>query len=176
MKPRSTFRRFLPSLLAFLCLGLSTANSLHAADEVKFPADGSGIRFTPPEGWKIGREDDWSLNCTAPDTFTFSFIEFKESRDMKNEIVEIARTLGDKAKLTDTTGGHSSEGSRNGLKIFTYTFKGKSDGQACAFTTIGLVPEKGVACVLYCLTPQNGQDAHDKEMRAVLGSLKTAAD
>lgn len=176
MIPRS-LRRFLPSGLALLCLALSTASSLRAADEVKFPADGSGIRFTPPVGWKLESEDDGILSCTSPDTFSFSFIPFKDIRDMKNELVLIARTLGDKIKLTDTTGGHSNEGeSHDGLKVFIYTFKGKIDGQDCALTTVGLVPKKGVKCVLFCVTPQNGQEAHDKEMRAVMHSLKPAAD
>ncbi|MBA3962486.1 MAG: hypothetical protein H0X40_11365 [Chthoniobacterales bacterium] len=177
MIPLSAPRRFLLSL-ALLCLALSTSSSLRAADEVKFPADGSGIRFTPPVGWKISPEVDGIINCTSPDgIFSFSFIPFKDIRDMKNELVLVARTLGDKIKLTDTTGGHSSEGeSHDGLKLFLYTFKGKIDGQDCALTTVGLVPEKGIKCVLFCVTPQNGQEAHNKEMRAVMHSLKPAAD
>ncbi len=179
MIPRSALRRFLPSVLALLCLALSTASSLRAADEVKFPADGSSVRFTPPEGWKISHEDDGSIYCTAPDgQYFFALVPGKDHiRDMKNELPGVARTLGDSSKLIDTTGGHSMEGDyHNGLKIIIYSFKGKRDGQDFAVVAAGLVPAKGDMCMLLCVAPQKAQDAHDKEMRAVMRSLKTAAD
>ena len=179
MIPRSALRRFLPSVLALLCLALSTASSLRAEGEVKFPADGSSIRFTPPVGWKISHEDDGTMICTAPDAqYFFALISGKDDiHDMYNELPGVARTLGDKSKLTDTDAGHSSEwDNHNGLKIFIYSFKGKRDGQDIDVVAAGLVPAKGDTCILLCVATPKAQEAHDNAMRAVMRSLKTAAD
>ncbi len=174
MTSRNSTRRFLSFALAFICLALGGAGSLRAQD-VKFPADGSGITFTLPSGWKSELVKETFLRCVASDGFSVLVLPGKKITNPANELVELGKGMAESGKLTDVVGELKGElTTPEGLKIENYTYKGKTGDKAMMGSAMLFTTKSGSKTLLTYIASAETVNGHDEELTALLDSIEAA--
>ena len=170
----SLFHRF---LLVFLpCVGLFLSVGPLRAGEIKFPADGSSVTLTLPDGWTTSEEYDGSLKCTSGDgEFSFDLLPGKIITDPQTDLSDAAAGLASAAGLKNVKtedGGEKANG--NGVKIAGIIVHGwKEDVEYVGVVSI-LTPPSGQKCAFQCFGTKSGILVHSKDMSRITASFKSA--
>ena len=169
------FQRFLPLPLLFLSLTLISVGPLLAAG-IKFPADGSSIILTLPDGWTTTEGDDGSLKCTSGDgDFSFDLLPGKILTDPTTNLSEAAEGLGEAAGLKNIRSEDGGEKANpNGVKIAGIIVHGwKEDVEYVGVVSI-LTPPTGQKCAFQCFGSKSALVVHSKDMSRITASFKSA--
>ncbi len=156
----------LTRLLFVLSFVWLAAEPLRAGD-VKFPADGSGVLFTLPEGWTATEDTDGSLKCLSGD-HDLSFVLFPNRVLQDNrELPEIAQSLANGAGLEDVTlqdGGEKPN--PNGTKVKGIVVTGRKSVVSI------LTPTQGDACAFQCFGAKSSLLINARTMKGIIDSFR----
>ena len=172
MKRAGRFRwlfLFLASLL------LAAAGTLRAG-EIKFPADGSSVSLTLPEGWRMSEGDDGSLKCTSGDgELSFDLLPGKILTDPKTNLSEAAEGIGEAAGLKNVrTEDGGEKANANGVKIAGLIVHGWKDNVEYVGVVSILTPPTGEKCAFQCFGTKTALLVHSKDMSRITASFKSA--
>ena len=163
----------LSRLLFVLGFAWLAAGPLRAGD-VKFPADGSGILLTLPEGWTATEETDGSLKCQSGDhDLTFVLFPNKVLQDNSRELPEIAQSLASGAGLEEITlqdGGEKPN--PNGTKVKGIVVTGRKDDAAYAGVVSIITPAQGDACAFQCFGVKSSLLVNARAMKGIIDSFR----
>ena len=171
----SPFRWFLPLLLLLGFLVLTAAGPLRAG-EIKFPADGSSVVLTLPDGWTTSESNDGSLKCTSGDgEFSFDLLPGKIITDPKTNLAEAAEGLGEAAGLKNVRSEDGGEkANAHGVKIAGIIVHGMKDDVEYVGVVSILTPPTGQKCAFQCFGTKTGILIHSKDMSRITASFKSA--
>ncbi len=168
-------RRALSRFLSLFAVLLVVAGSARAG-EIKFPADGSSVLLTLPDGWKTSEENDGSLKCTSGDgEFSFDLLPGKIITDPQTNLSDAAAGLADAAGLKNVQtedGGEKANG--NGVKIAGIIVHGSKDDVEYIGVVSILTPQTGQKCAFQCFGTKTGILVHSKDMARITASFKSA--
>lgn len=165
----------LSRLLVVLGFAWLAAGPLRAGD-VKFPADGSGVLFTLPDGWTTVGDADGSLKCQSADgEFFFTLFPNKVLQGPSRELPDIARSMAQFAGLTEVETQDSGEKANpQGTKIAGVIILGKKDDAGYAGVVSVITPTEGDACAFQCFGTKSVLLVHAREMKAITDSFRSA--
>ncbi len=168
-------RRLLSLFLPVAGLILAAVGPLRAG-EIKFPADGSSVVLTLPDGWTTSENDDGSLKCTSGDgEFSFDLLPGKIITDPKTNLSEAAEGLGEAAGLKNVqTEDGGEKANANGVKIAGIIVHGWKDDMEYVGVVSILTPETGQKCAFQCFGTKTGILVHSKDMARITASFKPA--
>ncbi len=159
-------------LLSFVVL---LAGSLRAG-EVKFPADGSSVSLTLPEGWTTSENRDGSLRCTSGDgELSFDLLPGRIITDPQTNLADAAAGLADAAGLKNvTTEDGGEKANPNGVKIAGIIVHGTKDEVEYVGVVSVLTPATGERCAFQCFGTKTGILVHSKDMAHITQSFRAA--
>ena len=162
--------------LRLLCLLIVFGSASLRAGEVKFPADGSGVLLTLPDGWTTAADPDGSLKCQSADG-EFSFVLFpnKVLQGASRELPDIARSMAQFAGLTDVeTQDGGERPNPQGTHIAGIIVMGKKDDASYAGVVSIITPKTGDACAFQCFGTKSVLLVHSREMKVITDSFRPA--
>ena len=170
-----TTRLFSRRCLLLLSLLVGLAGSLRAG-EIKFPADGSGVSLTLPDGWTTDEGKDGSLKCTSGDgELSFDLLPGKIITDPQTNLADAAAGLADAAGLKNvTTEDGGEKDNPNGVKIAGIIVHGMKDDVEYVGVVSILTPRNGQRCAFQCFGTKTGILVHSKDMAHITMSFKAA--
>lgn len=162
--------------LRLLCLLFVLGSVPLRAGDVRFPADGSGVLLTLPDGWTIAPDTDGSLKCQSADG-EFSFVLFpnKVLQGPSRELPDIARSMAQFAGLREVKTQESGEKANpQGTNIAGVIVLGKKDDADYAGVVSVITPKEGEACAFQCFGTKSVLLVHSREMKAITDSFRSA--
>ncbi|MBE7211051.1 MAG: hypothetical protein INR65_08525 [Gluconacetobacter diazotrophicus] len=158
-----------------LVLSLVLAGPLRAG-ETRFPADGTGVSFTLPDGWTTSENRDGSLKCTSGDgELSFDLLPGKIITDPQTNLADAATGLADAAGLKQvTTEDGGEKANPNGVKITGIIVHGMKDDVEYVGVVSILTPPTGERCAFQCFGTKTGILVHSKDMSHITLSFKAA--
>ncbi len=158
-------------LLLWVFVGL--AGPLRAGED-QFPADGSSVSLTLPEGWTTDEGKDGSLKCTSGDgELSFDLLPGKIITDPQNNLADAAAGLADAAGLKNvTTEDGGEKANPNGVKIAGIIVHGTKDDVEYVGVVSILTPQSGQRCAFQCFGTKTGILVHSKDMAHIIMSFR----
>lgn len=146
------------------------------AGEIKFPADGSSVSLTLPDGWTMKEADDGGLKCTSGDgELSFDLLPGKILTDPKTDLSAAAEGIGEAAGLKNVkTEDGGERANANGVKIAGIIVHGWKDDVEYVGVVSVLSPPNGQKCAFQCFGTKTGLVVHSKEMSRITASFKSA--
>ena len=171
----SLSRGLLPLFLLFVGLTCAAAGPLRAG-EIKFPADGSSVILTLPDGWTTNENNDGSLKCTSGDgELSFDLLPGKIITDPKTNLADASAGLADAAGLKNVkTEDGGEKANPNGVKIAGIIVHGMKDDVEYVGVVSILTPQNGEKCAFQCFGTKTGILIHSKDMSRITASFKSA--
>ena len=161
--------------LRLLCLLLVLGSVRLRAGDVRFPADGSGVLLTLPDGWTTAPDADGSLKCQSADG-EFSFVLFpnKVLQGPSRELPDIARSMAEFAGLKEIETQNGGERPNpQGTTIAGIIVMGKKDDADYAGVVSIITPKAGDACAFQCFGTKSVLLVHSREMKAITDSFRS---
>ena len=165
----------LPRSLVFLVLVWLAVGTLRAGD-VKFPADGSGIVLTLPEGWTTTEDSDGSLKCQSPDgDLSFELFPSRNLHDPKANLPEVAQSMAEASGLTDvTTQDGGEKANPQGTMVAGVVLVGKKGDVSYAGVVSVITPTKGDFCAFQCFGVKSTLLVNARVMKSIIDSFRPA--
>ncbi len=165
--------RWLVRWMALACLAFGAAGALRAGD-LQFPADGSAIALTLPDGWTSAEDKDGSLKCTSADgEFSFELFPSKILHDPKANLAEVAQSLAEAAGLAEVkTQDGGEKANPHGTKITGIIVIGRKGDDAYAGVVSIITPSAGDFCAFQCFGTKSTLLVHSKEMARITASFR----
>ena len=175
MIPSRDARRFIVRLAVLICLMFGVAGPLRAGD-VRFPADGSSVVLTLPDGWTTAEDKSGVLKCTSADgEFSFELFPSAVLHDPKANLPGVAQSMAEAAGLTDVqTQDGGEKANPNGTKIAGVIILGRKADDAYAGVVSIITPATGDLCAFQCFGTKSVLLVHSKEMARITASFRAA--
>ena len=167
----TTFR--LPRSLIFLVFAWLAAGTLHAGD-VRFPADGSGVLLTLPDGWTTAEDSDGSLKCLSADgDLSFELFPSKNLQDPKANLPEVAQSMAEASGLTGVrTQDGGEKPNPNGTLVAGVVITGKKGEVSYAGVISVITPTKGDFCAFQCFGVKSSLLVNARVMKGIIDSFR----
>ena len=145
-----------------------------SAGTYKLPKDEPIASVTFPEGWKVEAADE-SVDASSDDEAIYINIEFNDADSLEGAIEETFGYLKKNKVKFDKATEKKSEGEFNGMKVVNYDWEGEDSEGKCkiSLAVLGVTPKKALL-MLYWASPE-GEKKHEKELNAILSSIKPIA-
>jgi hypothetical protein len=156
------------SLAVLLALALATPSF---AKTFKVPEEASFASITIPDDWK-SKEIDSGVESQSADNEVYFAVEATDAKGMDKAIEEAVQYLHEQGVTVDEKSMKQSEGKINGMDGIDVTWNGKDkEGNAIISLTILAANKDKVLLITYWASPE-GTKKHDKELGAILQSIK----
>jgi len=156
------------SLAVLFALALVTPSF---AKTFKVPEEGAFASITIPDDWK-SKEIDNGVESQSADDEVYFAVEATDAKGMDKAIEEAVTYLHEQGVTVDDKSMKQREGKVNGMDAVDVTWKGKDkEGDADISLTILAAKKEKVLLITYWASPE-GTKKHDKELGAILNSLK----
>ena len=161
-------------LLLTFALILTGLVATASAGSYKLPKDEPIATVTFPEGWKVEASDE-SLDASSSDDEIYINIEFNDAESLEGAIEESFGYLKKNKVKIDKATEKKTEGELNGLKVVNFDWDGEDSEGKCkiSLAVLGVTPKKALL-LLYWASPE-GEKKHQKELDAILSSIKPLA-
>lgn len=141
------------------------------AKTFKVPDESSFASITIPDDWK-SKEIDKGVESQSADDEVYFAVEATDAKGMDKSIEEAIDFLKEQGVTVDEKSMKQSEGKINGMDGVDITWKGKDkEGDAIISLTILAAKKEKVLLITYWASPE-GTKKHDKELGAILQSIK----
>ena len=141
------------------------------AKTFKVPDEGSFASITIPDDWK-SKEIDKGVESQSADNEVYFAVEATDAKGMDKAIEEAVKYLQGQGVTVDDKTLKQSEGKINGMDGVDITWKGKDkEGDAIISLTILAAKKEKMLLITYWASPE-GTKKHDKELGAILQSIK----
>jgi hypothetical protein len=156
------------SLALLVALALATPSF---AKTFKIPEEGSFVSITIPDDWN-SKEIDSGVESQSADNEVYFAVETTDAKGMDKAIEAAVQYLHEQGVTVDDKTMKQSEGKINGMDGIDVTWKGKDkEGDAIISLTILAAKKEKVVLITYWASPE-GTKKHDKELGAILQSIK----
>lgn len=141
------------------------------AKTFKLPDEESFASITIPDDWK-SKEIDAGVEAQSADDEVYFAVEATDAKGMDKAIAEAVEYLSGQGVTVDEKTMKQSEGKVNGMEGVDVTWNGKDkEGDAIISLTILAASKEKVLLITYWGSP-DGTKKHDKELGAILNSIK----
>src|SRR3954462_7172871 len=121
MRPNTLKNQLLLTLLTLICLFFAMATT-SVAGRIKFPNDDPTFTLELPAKWTYEDDKDGNLNCFPNDDsgYAFSILilpHVTSMKELKAALPELAKAMGEGAKIKNLELGDITEADKNGSDI-----------------------------------------------------------
>ena len=165
-------KKILLSITAFSALSVLALPLI--AREYKLPKEESVFSISFPDKWTVTYAEE-SVDAVSPDEAVEIYVQVDDAETIEDSVKESIQYLEEQGVKLDVATQKETDGEQNGMKLASIGWKGTDKDGPCSVSLVFIQVTEDAAISLVYWASDEMVKKHEKELNAVMESIKSLA-